>query len=308
MDLINGLYIKKGETLGKRELKSRITQMGISLTMDDNLKDYYVKIYDNALKESENLNRIKDLLIKDTEEEKERLDKKRTRNDIDKELIPNISNLIQNKKIKMEEEANRIININQVDEHPETKPNFSHQNLNNNLNNNINKSEPYSEFVATPTYPPVVKVNDLAPTNLNLNTTNSAVPNLINPQNAINENSFLKAMNKKTEDFELVPERHSIENPFMKSKVTFQNVNNVKESDMLEKNVIQNPYTRSKIKLPNDLELKDFIKSQLGNIITNVNDQIKNALPVIHSKSSIEDFQQKKLINQGSHFIYSNRL
>lgn len=304
MDLNNGLYIKKGETLGKRELKSRITQMGISLTMDDNLKDYYVKIYDNALKESENLNRIKDLLIKDTEEEKERLDKKRTRNDIDKELIPNISNLIQNKKIKMEEEANKIININQVDEHPETKPNFSHQNLNNNLNNNINKSELYSEFVATPTYPPVVKVNDFAPTNLNLSTTSSAVPNLINPQNAINENSFLKAMNKKTEDFELVPERHShsIENPFMKSKVTFQNVNNVKESDMLGKNVIQNPYTRSKVKLPNDLELKDFIKSQLGNIITNVNDQLN------HSKGSIGDFKQNKLINQGSHFIYSNRL
>jgi len=73
MDLINTeLHIKKGDQLTKKELKSRLTQMEVSLSMEDNLKGFYVELYDKAIKEPQNINKIRELLIKDTDQEKER--------------------------------------------------------------------------------------------------------------------------------------------------------------------------------------------------------------------------------------------
>jgi hypothetical protein len=78
MDLINfDLHIKKGENLTKKELKQRLVQMDVELDMSDYQKEYYVKLYDAALKIPDNINKLRDKLIQDTEEEKKELAKKK---------------------------------------------------------------------------------------------------------------------------------------------------------------------------------------------------------------------------------------
>jgi hypothetical protein len=64
-DLVN-IYIEPGAFKTKKELMSRLAQMDISFDYNVSKKDYYVGIYDEAVKNVRNRLKIKDRLLKDS--------------------------------------------------------------------------------------------------------------------------------------------------------------------------------------------------------------------------------------------------
>jgi len=86
--------------------------MDINLVFQDNLKSFYVDLYDKALKIPANINKIQDHLNKDSEKEKERLKLKVTREDVEKPTqlvyVKSEVDSKSNKRIKNELETNAI--------------------------------------------------------------------------------------------------------------------------------------------------------------------------------------------------------
>lgn len=63
---IKDLYLEKGNNLTKNELKSRLHQMNIAYDTHQIKKDYFVKLYDEAIKDKKNQLLLEDKLIEDS--------------------------------------------------------------------------------------------------------------------------------------------------------------------------------------------------------------------------------------------------
>ena len=251
MDLINfDLHIKKGETLSKRELKSRLTQMEVSLTLDDELKKFYVDLYDKAMKEPEKINKIRHLLIKDTEEEKTRLKSKNERNNRDSEEKRTTSNSLDvgNRKREKAEDHNSVDNnlsTHQQNGHKET----THE-TKNNLRDQTYKSEKQQEVknkeVNVANVENVVNIKELAPKG-------------IATKNEEKQSGYTK--NGKNE---ILNSNNNFVNAFKKNS---SNGNSTNEHDEEKKEIkeIENKKSDKAAELTN-LEMKELTKKHLANL------------------------------------------
>ena len=76
-------YLKEGQKLNVKEIKSRLFQMDVDFDVNKNQKKYFVEIYDKKIKENVCRDKISDRLRKDYEEQKNEMKRRFWIEDVD---------------------------------------------------------------------------------------------------------------------------------------------------------------------------------------------------------------------------------